>query len=370
MASLTLLFVDVDPGRSIKKDLFQLCQSFESIELHFSTLLAKLDAPAEPPAAGTEASPPSGEHSDPTGEQEGQPKDLSNPEEKESGSEGKQSDPKVDQDISSEDQRAAPEREQSEPIVSCRTENISSDSSASSECIVSDDPTPGRGQGKSISEGSKVEVESISWESKVEVRLDHDDKPAICDKLSDNVPVENVSVADRNVVSEASLDLTSKDESFGHYEECSVSSTITFVRPKAEITATKVEKVEAFITMPITSGQNCVEPRREVSELEQNLGKCEDLLHTALYLQDSSIMEDDLRCINQHLALLADAFVPANLTEDESSVVLDQLLEVKNGLREREKAVKCLLEDLNQGSEFKSNYIFYIFCKKAQKKEN
>ncbi len=87
---------------------------------------------------------------------------------------------------------------------------------------------------------------------------------------------------------------------------------------------------------------------REVSELELNLEKCDQYLQEPFFLEDTSSLEDILREVNSHLKLLSDVFVPASLTDDEASEVLDRLLEIKKKLRSREKDAKALLDDVTQ----------------------
>ena len=87
---------------------------------------------------------------------------------------------------------------------------------------------------------------------------------------------------------------------------------------------------------------------REISELELNLDKCDRYLQEPFYLEDTSSLEDILREAHSHLKLLADAFVPASLTDDEASDVLDRLLEVKKKLRSREKDARAILDDVTQ----------------------
>ena len=90
------------------------------------------------------------------------------------------------------------------------------------------------------------------------------------------------------------------------------------------------------------------DPAREVSLLELNLDKCENYLQEAFCLEDTSSLEDIISQVHAHLKLLADVFVPANLTDDEASDLLDRLLEVKKKLRGREKDARILLDDVTQ----------------------
>ena len=87
---------------------------------------------------------------------------------------------------------------------------------------------------------------------------------------------------------------------------------------------------------------------REVSLLELNLDKCDTYLQEAFCLEDTSSLEDIISQVHAHLKLLADVFVPANLTDDEASDLLDRLLEVKKKLRGREKDARILLDDVTQ----------------------
>ena len=90
------------------------------------------------------------------------------------------------------------------------------------------------------------------------------------------------------------------------------------------------------------------DPAREVSLLELNLDKCDNYLQEAFCLEDTSSLEDIISQVHAHLKLLADVFVPANLTDDEASDLLDRLLEVKKKLRGREKDARILLDDVTQ----------------------
>ena len=87
---------------------------------------------------------------------------------------------------------------------------------------------------------------------------------------------------------------------------------------------------------------------REISQLEKNLDKCQLFLKQPFDLEETSSLEDIITEVNSHLKLLADAFVPANLSDDEASIVLDKLLDVKNRLRSREKEARTLLDDVMQ----------------------
>lgn len=128
-----------------------------------------------------------------------------------------------------------------------------------------------------------------------------------------------------------------------HYEECTVTTTLTLPQPT-------VQKSEIFITMKTLTRIDSSEPKpeRELSDLERNLASCQEFLNQPVFLQDNSDMEDDVSRIISCLQLLSNAFVPASLTEEESSQVLDQLLEVKKNLRSRERNVKSMIESLNQ----------------------
>ena len=128
-----------------------------------------------------------------------------------------------------------------------------------------------------------------------------------------------------------------------HYEECTVTTTLTLPQPT-------VQKSEIFITMKTLTRIDSSEPKpeRELSDLERNLASCQEFLNQPVFLQDNSDMEDDISRIISCLQLLSNAFVPASLTEEESSQVLDQLLEVKKNLRSRERNVKSMIESLNQ----------------------
>ena len=128
-----------------------------------------------------------------------------------------------------------------------------------------------------------------------------------------------------------------------HYEEYTVSTTLTLPQPT-------VKKSEIFITMKTLTRIDSSEPKpdREISDLERNLACCQEFLNNPVYLQDNSDMEDDISRTQSCLQLLSDAFVPASFTEDESSRILDQLLEVKKNLRNREREMKSMIESLNQ----------------------
>jgi len=128
-----------------------------------------------------------------------------------------------------------------------------------------------------------------------------------------------------------------------HYEECTITTTLTLPQPT-------VQKSEIFITMKTLTRIDSSEPKpeRELSDLERNLASCQEFLNQPVFLQDNSDMEDDVSRIISCLQLLSNAFVPASLTEEESSQVLDQLLEVKKNLRSRERTVKSMIESLNQ----------------------
>ena len=109
-----------------------------------------------------------------------------------------------------------------------------------------------------------------------------------------------------------------------------------------ESNATEIYTTEAHVTMTSHS------PAREVSLLELNLDKCDNYLQEAFCLEDTSSLEDIISQVHAHLKLLADVFVPANLTDDEASDLLDRLLEVKKKLRGREKDARILLDDVTQ----------------------
>ena len=116
-----------------------------------------------------------------------------------------------------------------------------------------------------------------------------------------------------------------------HYEECQVSTTL-------KVPAVVVEKSEIFITMKETSSSR---PPREVSLLEKNLAAAEAYLTTT-----GDKEETDLTAVRRHLGLLDDVFVPANLTEEESSQVVSQVIAVKGRLREREQILQQRLDSL------------------------
>ena len=112
-----------------------------------------------------------------------------------------------------------------------------------------------------------------------------------------------------------------------------------------ESNATEIYTTEAHVTMTSHSPKD---PAREVSLLELNLDKCDNYLQEAFCLEDTSSLEDIISQVHAHLKLLADVFVPANLTDDEASNLLDRLLEVKKKLRGREKDARILLDDVTQ----------------------
>ena len=114
------------------------------------------------------------------------------------------------------------------------------------------------------------------------------------------------------------------------------------------------------------------DPAREVSLLELNLDKCDNYLQEAFCLEDTSSLEDIISQVHAHLKLLADVFVPANLTDDEASDLLDRLLEVKKKLRGREKDARILLDDVTQVKNslallFQKVIYFFLFAFKSFK---
>ena len=353
-------------GGSIKSDLVQLCQSFKDVDHQFSALLARLESVT---GQDKEAAGPLCNVDDDVEEEE---EIVGEEDEEEStGGDTSVSSQTVEncdstggrlESVAVGEERAAAGpsdkgeegvREPTTAAETSRTEALSSSFSASSECFGSDGPTTtwtggdtGRADGpgqSTSSEGSQVE--SISWESKVEAGRAHA-KP-VCDNSSDNVEPSGRPSVRRDFIltaDDSSVDLTSRDESFGHYEECSVSSTLTFVAPP--VSGSCVESEEALVVMTGRPDQ-----QRELSQLERNIGQAEEVVGQALYLQDTSSMEDELSRIQKLLGLLADVFVPANLTDDESAAILARLVKVKEELRGRDQEGRALNQQLNQMNE-------------------
>ena len=133
----------------------------------------------------------------------------------------------------------------------------------------------------------------------------------------------------------------------GHYEECTVSSTVTLGRsPPRPLVA--IEKSEIFITMAAVP---CTTVLRESTELERNLAAAHKFLASPLRLASPHHLEDDLAVLAAHLDSLEDAFVPASVSEEESAPLLADLVEVKGRLRSRQTEAKDMVERLAQCSE-------------------
>lgn len=135
----------------------------------------------------------------------------------------------------------------------------------------------------------------------------------------------------------------------GHYEECTVSSTVTISRMPTSAFTTVSEKSEIFITMaavPLAAAAV-----REPSELERNLAAAGRLLTDPLRLASPEELEDALAEASGHLLRLEDAFVPASLSEEQAAPLLSELVEVKGRLRARQAEAKELLERLAQCAE-------------------
>ena len=368
----------IDPGNSVRKDLTELVEYFETVERRFSSLVSHLasanskvkasprgrrkgstpsrDSTSRPSPSpsrrkvSTEQSPATGQtkvKSEADPQLEYQPgvnpspgeQSLSLPAAEVQTVNPHQQSPEQDNDTEGRNSDSADN--QLRDIQAVRAEA----GSVSSEPVV-----------EARSGSSRVEDCSFTWTSTQEnigtlTRENTvDNQSRLSDLVVDNVPSQQgVGPSDAGLKAEdASSQITSRDESFGHYEECTVSSTLTVPRP-SPVTAV-VERSEVFITMKTLSRRDSSEPKlsREISELEQNLRVCERFLDSVLCLQDSVDLEDEVTEVHSHLHLLADAFVPASLTEDESADVLNKLLDVKARLREREKEAKGLIDKLAQ----------------------
>ena len=107
-----------------------------------------------------------------------------------------------------------------------------------------------------------------------------------------------------------------------------------------------------FITLqPVEDDQNSNMAKREPSKLELDISQCQELLSSALCLEDSHEMDDISSQIKEHIQLFDEAFIPAYLTEDEAGVLVEQLMEVKTDLRARDEELKVLSSTLNQWKE-------------------
>ena len=310
--SFNLVCVSVsEPGNTVKRDLYQLCQSFQTVDAQFSSLLSKLDSPLQTR---------DGEEQSVSGHKKVE--DDSNP-----------------STTFSSESAVSSESEKEIHSVSSKVENgtFSGEDTFQEETFSRND-SDGKISDKSGIE-SKVESEPVSAGIYIESReiFVH----SSCDNSSAR---ESGQEGLDSGVGECPGEVTAGVHEGGHYEECSVSSTFTVPRPAT------VEKSEIFITMKVPNRPDSQEhkPAREVSELERNLAVCELYLDTQLYLEDASSLEDEVAKVHSHLQLLAEAFVPANFTEEESAHVLSKLLKVKEGLREREKQIRSMLENLNQ----------------------
>jgi hypothetical protein len=134
------------------------------------------------------------------------------------------------------------------------------------------------------------------------------------------------------------------DVPVSHYEECTVTSTVTLgFKPRQPAqSAILVEKSEVFLNMAAV---------RDPSELERDLEAAQQFLSSPLRLANSEDMEDELAVLAAHLARLEDAFLPASFTEEESTPILADLVEVKGRLRSRQAEAKDMKERLAQCQE-------------------
>ncbi len=130
-----------------------------------------------------------------------------------------------------------------------------------------------------------------------------------------------------------------------HYEECTVSSTVTLtLKPPPPRHQPETLKSEVFLNMSAVV-------REEPSELERNLVAAQRFLAAPLRLANTEHMEDELAGLASHLARLEDAFLPARLSDEESAPLLAALVEVKGRLRARQAEAAGMTERLAQCRE-------------------
>jgi hypothetical protein len=130
-----------------------------------------------------------------------------------------------------------------------------------------------------------------------------------------------------------------------HYEECTVSSTVTLTLKPPPPRQPETLKSEVFLNM------SAVVRREEPSELERNLEAAQRFLAAPLRLANTEHMEDELAGLAAHLARLEDAFLPARLSDEESAPLLAALVEVKGRLRARQAEAAGMTERLAQCRE-------------------
>ncbi len=129
-----------------------------------------------------------------------------------------------------------------------------------------------------------------------------------------------------------------------HYEECTVSSTVTLTLKPPPTRQPETLKSEVFLNMSAVV-------REEPSELERNLEAAQRFLAAPLRLANTEHMEDELAGLAAHLARLEDAFLPARLSDEESAPLLAALVEVKGRLRARQAEAAGMTERLAQCRE-------------------
>ena len=112
------------------------------------------------------------------------------------------------------------------------------------------------------------------------------------------------------------------------------------------------EKSELFITLQSVENEPEISmAKRDPSKLELDILQCKTLLSSSLHVEDSDNLEDTCAKIDKHIHLFDEAFIPAYLTEDEASDLVEQIMEVKGSLKARGEEIRMLQSTLNQWKE-------------------
>ena len=108
------------------------------------------------------------------------------------------------------------------------------------------------------------------------------------------------------------------------------------------------EAVEASMTS--LEKAECDQPRPQI-KLETDLTRCREFLAQPLLLHHPAGMEEEKNRIADHSLLFEDAFVPAHLSEEEATELVDKMKTVKMELKMREEELESLSSSYQQWRE-------------------